>query len=175
MRPSTPITAALLAVLALGPSACKTQEFHRGTRAATQRDAGSVHVTVLAVAPWSQYRDALSPRFQLSADEARDLVIRDTRQETESRHTGVNIGASATEKPDQTGLPTGPDGIFTERFQALPFGVEGPDAMMEYWTANGLYQEVQIMNRVMRDAVIPQGFQPYLVRLQISLIPRRRH
>lgn len=47
--------------------------------------------------------------------------------------------------------------------------------MMEVWTANSLYQEVQILNRVLRDAVIPTGFRPYLVRLQVSLIPRRRH
>ena len=176
MRTSSLSYGALLALLALGPSACKSQDpFHRATRAATQRDAGSVHVTVLAVAPWSHYVDALQPRFQLTADDARNLVIRDTRQETESSHRGVGLGASATEDPDVTGLPTDPGGVFTERFQALPFGVEGPDAMMEYWTANGLYQEVQIMNRVMRDAVIPQGFRPYLVRLQVSLIPRRRH
>lgn len=176
MRISSLTSAALLVALALGPSACKSQsEFHRSTRAETQRDAGSVHVTVLAVAPWSHYIDALQPRFQLTADQARDLVIRDTRQQFESSMSGVSAGASATQNPDVTGLPTGPDAIRTSNFAALPDRVEGPDAMMEYWTANGLYQEVQIMNRVMRDAVIPEGFSPYLVRLQISLIPRRRH
>lgn len=170
-------SAALMVALALGPSACKSQGdgFHRATRATTQRDAGAVHVTVLAVAPWSHYVDALQPRFQLTADEARNLVIRDTRQQVESSQRGVGLGASATQDPNTTGLPEGPDPMFNSKFTALPVGVEGPDAMMEYWTANGLYQEVQIMNRVMRDAVIPQGFRPYLVRLQISLIPRRRH
>jgi len=176
MRISTLSSAALLVALALGPSACKSQqEFHRATRAVTQRDAGSVHVTVLAVAPWSHYLDALQPRFQLTADQARDLVIRDTRQQFESNQSGVSLGASANQSPDSTGLPTGPDKMLNSNFAALPDRVEGPDAMMEYWTANGLYQEVQIMNRIMRDAVIPEGFRPYLVRLQISLIPRRRH
>lgn len=176
MRISSLTSAALLVVLALGPTACKNaQGFHHGTRAVTQRDAGSVHVTVLAVAPWSHYIDALQPRFQLTADQARDMVIRDTRQQFESSQSGVSAGAAATQNPDTTGQPPSPDPLRTANFAAFPDRLESPDAMMEYWTANGLYQEVQIMNRVMRDAVIPQGFRPYLVRLQISLIPRRRH
>ena len=60
----------LISVAVLGFVACSAPAFYRETRAIDQRDAGSVHVTVLAVAPWSHYVDALSPRFTLTADEA---------------------------------------------------------------------------------------------------------
>ncbi|MBL8861732.1 MAG: hypothetical protein JNK02_06935 [Planctomycetes bacterium] len=170
-----PVALARGACAALALSACSAPEFHRETRALDQRDAGSVHVTVLAVAPWSHYVEALTPRFSLTADEAVGRVIRDTRQSIESRTSGVSLGVSATEKPGTYGAPTGPDALRTSNFAAVPDRLEGPDAMMEIWTANSLYQEVQILNRVLRDAVIPTGFRPYLVRLQISLQPRRRH
>jgi hypothetical protein len=171
-----PVTALLTSGLALATlGACKSDGFFRETRAQDQRDAGSVHVTVLAVAPWSHYVDALSPRFSMTADDAVSRVIRDTRQSVESRTSAVGGSASVAEKPELTGFPTGPDAVRVGNFAAVPDRVEGPDAMMEVWTANSLYQEVQILNRVLRDAVIPDGFRPYLVRLQVSLIPRRRH
>ncbi len=162
-----------LALATLG--ACKSEGFFRETRALDPRDAGSVHVTVLAVAPWSHYVDALSPRFSMTADDAVSRVIRDTRQSIESRQSAVGGSAAVTEKPELAGFPTGPEAVRVGNFASVPDRVEGPDAMMEVWTANSLYQEVQILNRVLRDAVIPDGFRPYLVRLQVSLIPRRRH
>jgi hypothetical protein len=175
MRPFAPAPLSLATLAALGLVACRTEGFHRETRAIDQRDAGVVHVTVLAVAPWSHYVDALSPRFSMTADEAVGRVVRDTRQSFESSQSSVSTGVSATEKPSTYGAPTGPDAIKASNFTALPDRLKGPDAMMEVWTANSLYQEVQILNRVLRDAVIPTGFRPYLVRLQVSLMPRRRH
>ncbi len=162
-------------LLAAAFTACKSEPFHREARAVDQRDAGSVHVTVLAVAPWSHYVDALTPRFSMTADDAVGKVIRDTRQTFESRQSSLSTAVSATEKPEAFGAPSGPDAVKAGTYAAVPDRLEGPDAMMEVWTANSLYQEVQILNRVLRDAVIPKGFRPYLVRLQVSLIPRRRH
>jgi len=175
MRASALAPLSLAALAALGLAACTAPAFYRETRAIDQRDAGSVHVTVLAVAPWSHYVDALSPRFTLTADEAVGRVIRDTRQSLESRQSSVSTSVSATQSPSIFGAPTGPEPIKSSTFAAVPDRLEGPDAMMEVWNANSLYQEVQILNRVLRDAVIPTGFRPYLVRLQVSLIPRRRH
>jgi len=175
MRASVLAPLSLAFLAALGLAACTSPAFYRETRAIDQRDAGSVHVTVLAVAPWSHYVDALSPRFTLTADEAVGRVIRDTRQSLESRQSSVSTSVSATESPSIFGAPAGPDPIKSSTFAAVPDKLEGPDAMMEVWNANSLFQEVQILNRVLRDAVIPTGFRPYLVRLQVSLIPRRRH
>ncbi|MDH3590486.1 MAG: hypothetical protein OER88_01315, partial [Planctomycetota bacterium] len=40
--------------------------------------------------------------------------------------------------------------------------------------ATALYQEVQMLNRYVRDAALREGYATYVVRLQISLMPRAR-
>ena len=48
------------------------------------------------------------------------------------------------------------------------------DAMLLYWAAAALYQEVKLMNRYVEDAAIASNYVPYLVRLQVSIMPRKR-
>jgi hypothetical protein len=47
--------------------------------------------------------------------------------------------------------------------------------MLEYQAATSLYQEVQLLSKSVGDAAIPSGYRPYLVRLQVSLLPHRRN
>jgi len=51
----------------------------------------------------------------------------------------------------------------------------GKDAMLQYWTAAALYQEVKLISRYVDDAAIATNYVPYLVRLQVSLMPRMRN
>ncbi|MFH1843649.1 MAG: hypothetical protein ABIF77_10640 [bacterium] len=51
----------------------------------------------------------------------------------------------------------------------------GMDPMMLYWAATALYQEVQLLNRYIKDAALRDGYKPYVVRLQISLMPKARN
>jgi len=51
----------------------------------------------------------------------------------------------------------------------------GMDPMMLYWAATALYQEVQLLNRYIKDAALRDGYTPYVVRLQISLMPKARN
>lgn len=48
------------------------------------------------------------------------------------------------------------------------------DPMLDYLAATALYQEVQMLNRYVDHAVQKTGYEPYLVRLQVSLLPRAR-
>lgn len=48
------------------------------------------------------------------------------------------------------------------------------DPMMQYWAATALYQEVQLINRYMKDAALDSDYVPYVVRLQVSIVPRHR-
>ena len=50
-----------LAGLTLAAACAGPDGFYQATRAIDQRAAGSVHVAVLAVAPWSHYASALQP------------------------------------------------------------------------------------------------------------------
>lgn len=51
----------------------------------------------------------------------------------------------------------------------------GTDPMLKFLAADALYQEVQIINRYVKDAAVFENFLPYLVRFEVSLMPRRRN
>ncbi|MEQ1895690.1 MAG: hypothetical protein ABL998_24385, partial [Planctomycetota bacterium] len=166
-------TGALLVTLGTG---CRgASEFFRPTRAPDQRSAGSVHVAVLAVAPWSRYEAALQPEFRLDADEALQHVLRDTASGAESTNRAAGLSAGVTQQPDDNGILAAPstDSRSSSWISGAP--VSRPDAMLEYQAATSLYQEVQLLNRSVGDAAIPSGYRPYLVRLQVSLLPHRRN
>jgi len=187
---------ALLAILAL-PACESTSPLFQPVRATDRDDAGSVHLAVLAVAPWSDYASALQPDFALTGDDAVKEVIGDSRWQGQQAFSGVQGGADSTLLSVQNGAPTEfrsarPDGAFTPTPGGSIFDKQndsygssssgetpptpsGPDAMLKYTAATSLYQEVQLLNRHIRDAAIPAGFRPYMVRLQLSLMPSRRH
>lgn len=48
------------------------------------------------------------------------------------------------------------------------------DPMLRHLAATALYQEVNLLNRYVSDAVRYRGAQAYLVRLQLSVLPSRR-
>jgi hypothetical protein len=50
----------------------------------------------------------------------------------------------------------------------------GEDPMLRYWVATALYQEVQLLDRYVKDAAISEKYYPYLLRTQVTLMPRRR-
>ncbi len=151
------------------------RSFWDSALASDQRAAGSVHLSVLAVAPWSHYESLLQPEFHLSADEARHEVVRDTASRAEQSTQALGIGASVTEDPDAHGARSAPgSSVRTGGYYELPRS-NRPDAMTEFWAATALYQEVQLLNRAVRDAAIPSGYRAYLVRLQLSLQPARRN
>ncbi len=161
-------------------------------------DAGSVHLAVLAVARWSDYASALQPDFHLDGDTAVKEVARDSRWQSRESLTNAQGGMQSTllqqpnnptglqpAQPNLTPVPQAltPDERATSpRAQPPPSVADpadlpktGPDSMLKYTAATALYQEVQLLNRHIRDAAIPAGFRPYMVRLQLSLMPSRRH
>jgi len=166
---------ALAWVLLCSAGCSSGREFFRPERAADQREAGSVHVAVLAVAPWSHYESALQPQFRLDADDARAIVVRDTASGLESSTKSLGLGAGVTQDSDEHGILSAPGTSSHSQSFLAAGGVGRPDAMLEYWAATALYQEVQLLNRAVRDAAIPSGYRAYLVRLQLSLLPRRRN
>lgn len=162
-------------------------------RAANMREAGSVHLAVLAVAPWSDYVAALQPNFSLTADAALAKVTKDSRWQMQDSFSTARAGAQSTfrvqpnnqggtglEPAQIAGVPqNGQGGNVAMRVEpASPLDPEtqtGADSMLKYTAASALFQEVQLLNRHVRDAAIPAGFRPYMVRLQVSLMPSRRH
>lgn len=171
MRPRTLPLLPLLATLGCSSS----RPFWDAVRAADQREAGSVHLAVLAVAPWSHYAAALQPDFRLDAEQARREVLRETRGTVEQSTRALGVDAGVTQSPEENELARG-KGAAVRSGTLLAAGDAGRnEAMLEYQAAASLFQEVQLLNRSIRDAAIPTGYRPYLVRLQITLLPRRRN
>lgn len=182
----------LATVLVLASSCQHSAQLFHGQRSATLREAGSVHLSVLSVAPWSDYTAAMQPNFELTADGALAKVAADSRWTNDEDSSMVQAGresvaldrASGGARPlEFPGLRPG-DSDPALRPPALlgpgsapgtGEGAAGPDAMLKYTAATALYQEVQLLNRYIHDAAIPNGYRPYLVRLQVSLMPSRRH
>lgn len=51
----------------------------------------------------------------------------------------------------------------------------GTDPMLQYWTATALYQEVQLINKYYSSIGFDKNYVPYVVRLQVSTLPRVRN
>lgn len=161
---------------------------YRPVRASDMRDAASVSVSVLSVAPWSEYARALQPNFDLSTDDAVHASVPDSRWVNEARQRQARLGKETVV------LDEGSSGVQPKSVPSLLFPQNGPvggpvgpvelpidaqngaqDPVLRFTAATALYQEVQMLNRYIRDAAIPNGFRPYMVRLQVSLMPNRRH
>ena len=181
-------------VTALLAAACQGPDFYRATRVEDMREAGSVHVAVLAVIPWERILDALQPNFYLTEGEALVAVLRDSRRVSEVARNAISlagdyiddeVGGSADTSTDifaappidsLTGFPVAqppPVNLF-DAYEGKGM-MERTDAMLEYQTATALLQEIALLNHYLKDAAIPAGHRAYVVRLQVTLVPRRRN
>lgn len=55
-----------------------------------------------------------------------------------------------------------------------PSGTVQIDPILTYTAATAIYQEVQLLNAYVKDAVLRYGYTPYLARVQIAVIPFAR-
>lgn len=169
----------------------------------TQAEAGSTHVFGVAY-PWRTFVDALQPTFPMTPDLALASAIpttasftartveafrgqlgiglpRSTTTETQTSATDAAGVQSATEsrtrslEPGQA--PTPPTALGTvpgaSTLPALTAALT-EDPFLKYSVANDLYQEIQILNRALREIYIGKDVVPYLVRLKVSPLAYRR-
>jgi hypothetical protein len=142
-----------------------------------QEDVGSAQMAVLSVARWEKYEATVQPNFALSTDQAFAQAIPDTAALTSktlssfaaqfsAQLSPAASNPSAAASPDVNSLP----GILATDPSKL-----GTDPMLRYWTATALYEEVQLLNRYVKDAAIAGEYYPYVVRMQITLMPQKRN
>lgn len=144
----------------------------------SQDEVGSVHLAVVSLAPWDEYVESLQPRFALTADEALDLVLRVGQLRRRAEVDSAEFRLGVLQEKDGAKPPGGsksgegrPGRVASELTMRDP----RRDAMTDYWAATALYQEVQLLNRYVLDAAIPKGYVPFVVRLQLTLLPRYRN
>jgi len=197
----------LLGITVLMLSACQLAPVREpiDTSHITVDQIGAVRVSVLSVAPWSSYANALQPHFDLDSATALKQAVPTTRLQalsylrqttatlgvglptkTNTAETTTTDGETSTNQTEKTEPGTPPSVTAPtppEKQQGQPAlkqvdttpSTLGLEPRLQYQAATSLYQEVQILNRYILDVAQRSGYDPYLVRLQIALMPQRRN
>lgn len=145
-----------------------------------QEDAGAINMAVISVGFWEKYSAALQPIFKLSEDDALNKSLPNTAlfQEILKRVLSTEVSGSVDAKAEHDNKPaiaqnkdskTSPN--FGKDIFSRPLS---NDPITQYLAATSLYQEVHLMNHCVADAAIGEEWAPYLLRLQVSLMPLRR-
>jgi len=135
------------------------------------------------VAPWDEVKKSLQPNFELAAQTALEEVLPVSASMSDLAYLGLGARFSST-----LSTPTASDGATgSSQDKILPerksLGEESKNSknislksepLLRYLAATALLQEVQLLNQYLNYAPIPKSYVPYLVRLQISLMPSRR-
>ncbi len=155
------------------------------TPSVRQEQVASVHVAVTSVRPWEEYVDALQPKFDLTPAGALAKVAEATRLQDSRTFDGLGVSLKAEIGETLGGtnaevISAGNLGVASGRAAGLDSALKSltnpvPVASsLHYLAATALYQEVQLINRAFRDAVEFESFTPYVVRLQLTVMPRKR-
>ncbi len=147
----------------------------------SQSEAATIHLAHLSSKLVTRdVVNALSPGFTINGDSALQKVAPTTGIFDEILSTKIDAKVTfelspkgAQKPPDANGEPT------SESSQATPQSPEkltaNADPFTAYSTANALHQEVAVLNNYIRNFPTRRGYRPYLVRLQLSVIPKRRN
>lgn len=141
---------------------------------------GDISITPVMVAPWWEFRDRLQPKFKLDADELlakalpKTLATTDRTFRGSSARTEVLLPNSNFDLSDiggGEGVGSGDGADASDRKAAdLPL-LETPlgsDHMMLYQLSNALYQEIAMLNSYIMHTTVPDGYAPYVIRLNIG-------
>lgn len=168
--------AALAAVLLL--TGCAKLGWQESNEVDRQWEAGSTHVSVVAVAPWDDVADILQPGFNVSAEKALDMVLPNTASFSEQSIDALNLafklglykGSSQASDSNASGASQGSKPPDLNKAEALK-----QDPILKHLAAAGLFQEIQFLNNYLSHRPRSKSHEAFLVRLQVSLMPRRRN
>ncbi|MGH0029623.1 MAG: hypothetical protein ACQGVC_07525 [Myxococcota bacterium] len=191
-------TAPLLLAALLGVACGGDRFLQKEPRVRSIDDVGSIRASVVSVEEWGEYVQGLVPGFKLTGDQALAKVVPDTRLLDERRLTasrtefqaglpGLGAGANPGDRfvdtpPTTEGLDTSSSAAGTRTADGLgavapltAANLDAVDPMTQYTAANALFQEVQLLNRAVRDAAQRDGYEPYVVRINVGLLTHRRN
>ena len=207
MRQSTTFLFSVIFLFILSASTC--QRYVR-KEMKTLDEVGSVRVSVVAVAPWAEYKEALQPQFKLKPEQALALVAPTTRMAEQRTLDAVKtvlraslptettvetvksiVGEGTTEDSSERVTTRSPGSLDTAPVPESAAGTRTADSLtgiarpegigldeldpkLRYKAATALYQEVSLLDRYIKDVAQREEYEPYIVRLQLGVMPRRR-
>lgn len=145
-----------------------------------QSDIAEVYLSMIGVRPLNAVIEELQPIYNLTADQAYQKAVPDTLNSSESTLSSVR---AALQIGYMFGLPNPtnssgaaasgqlfPLSILTN----LPAGTLSVDPVSAYQAGASLFEQVKLLNRSLQDIPHFKGYTPYIVTIQISLIPHKR-
>ncbi len=145
-----------------------------------QGDVGGEYISVIGVRSLDSVIDDIQPLFNLTADAALKEAVPDTLNSSESGLSSLSAtlqlglmfspstSASSPSNATIPSQPVSPLSILTN----LPGA--SIDPVLQYRAAASLFEQVKLLNRSLKDIPHFHGFTPYIVTIQVALIPYRR-
>lgn len=150
-------------------------------------ETGDIHIGVVSVAPFEAVAGGLKPNFKIDSDKAlaEALVTTQATQTSVSKASQFLLSASfpGADAPSVTASapasPTAPKPSAPD----LPTSVASPpalgavtqhNAVLRYQLATALMQEVALLNDYVNDAPRKAGFDPFIIRMQMTVRPLAR-
>lgn len=105
---------------------------------------------------------------------------------TPTSSSSASSGNTATDSTGTTSTTTQASGdlakVPTQSFTQTTPGLEinppdsaDKDPVLQYQAATSIFQEIKLLSRYLKDMAGRQGYVPYVVRAQISVMPRAHH
>jgi hypothetical protein len=147
-----------------------------------QDEIGEVYVSVVGVRPLNEVIDDLQPQFNMTAQSALQAAVPNTLNSSESTLSSLNaalkiglmLPTSSTSAPPDATIPSQP---------LAPLGAPGSssggalsvDPISQYQAAASLFQQIKLLNRSLKDVPHFEKYVPYILTIQITLIPYKRN
>jgi hypothetical protein len=140
-----------------------------------QSDIGEVFVAIIGVRPLDAVIDELQPQFNLTTEDALKEAVPNTLNSSESTLSSVNtalqIALFGLSKSTNSPSAASPLNVLSN----LPNGSLGIDQLSAYKAGASLFEQVRLLNRSLKDVPHFKGYTPYIITIQIALIPYRRN
>lgn len=153
----------------------------------TPAEVGEVHVAVVSVVPFEAIAEKLAPNFESSGTKALNQALATTQatQTIVNRATQMLLGASipgadppsdSASAPGNTSAPSVSAASLPAMTASAPSigGVNQHNAMLQHHLAAALHQEVVLLNQYVRDAPRANGYDRYIIRMQVTVRPLAR-
>lgn len=121
--------------------------------------------------------DALGLRLKLAPPRTSIFETTTEKEATGQPPTRTSEVTTKTEPGDVSKLGGAEPGAGSRTAAGLPTLAKslGLDPMLRHWAALALFQEVRLLNRYVQRAALRSDYRPYVVRLQVSVIPAARN
>lgn len=159
-----------------------------GSRPAKQDEVASVHLAFLGVRKWDDLKKDLETKFTLTPEKALGAVVPIVGAASSSLVDMDNAslrasGPTVPNAPNIANAPSTPTPILPSDLTSAVSPISGVtarsntlgmDPFLQYRTAQSLLQNVTLLNNTIASAPLHDDYDPYVVSLQVTLMPHKR-